>query len=229
MFDTKVNIPVQMSLPPPMSNMQHVMDYIMKTPELLPMLWMVFLAVPMIFPDVFFKRKNYESYKNSKNKMIFFDVRKESENPFTEEPTEVRVYDPETQELFTAMNVYDDDDYEGLIDFLKEVTRGKDMVYFVTFDDGLQVSCFKSLLGEYVTNSDEKEFRFLDTKHLFYAARPFVPQVSYDDVREYYRVPELEYRPLETCAIMEQILEDHEVKIDNRWDKVSFLYEEVYA
>ena len=197
--------------------------------EALPFALLLALATPIIFPDFFFKRKNYDSWKESNCKMIFFDIEKESENPYTDEPTRVSLYDPESQELFTALNIYNDDHYEELIQVVEDLTKGKKTVYFITFDDRLQSSCLKSLLGEFLDAHSDIEFKFIDVKHMFYMTLPRIPQMSYDDMKDYYRVPELECRPLETCAVMEQVIEDHEVKIENKWDKIAFMYEEVYG
>lgn len=197
--------------------------------EALPFALLLALAFPVVFPDLFFKRKNYSSWKDSNCKMIFFNVEKESENPYVEEPTCVSLYDPDTQELFTALNIYNDDHYEELIEVVENLTKGKKTVYFVTFEDRLQTSCMKSLLGEFLDSHSEVDFKFIDVKHLFYMNSPRIPKMSYEDIKDYYSVPELECRPLETCAVMEQVILDHEVKIENKWDKVAFMCEEVYG
>jgi hypothetical protein len=197
--------------------------------ETLPFALFLAVATPVIFPDLFFKRKNYDSWKDTKCKMIFFDVEKESENPYTDEPTRVSLYDPDSQKLFTALNIYNDDHFEELLDVVENMTKGKNTVYFITFDDQLQSSCLKSLLGEFLDTHNDIEFKFMDVKHMFYMTLPRIPHMSYDDVKDYYRVPELDCRPLETCAVMDQVIADHEVKIDNKWDKIAFMYEEVYG
>lgn len=205
------------------SNIPSPFDNLPKTTQFSPFLFGFILTIPFLMPKLFFKSK-----KPTKGKVLFYQIIKESENPYIEEPTGISIYDPDSQELFYAADIYDSQHYDDLCHLLNDITKDKKIVYFVTLDTNMQMTCLKSLMGEYFdNNSTIKEYRFLDIKQMFYMLSPLVSKISFDEIKDYYKVPELDCEPLEYCAIFDQIIQVHDVKIEEYWEKVETLWEQL--
>lgn len=204
-------------------NIPSPFDNIPQTTQLSPFLFGFMLTLPWLMPKLFFKTK-----RSKQGKVLFYHITKESENPYIEEPTSMSIYDPDSQELFCVGDIHDNQYYSDLCDLLDERTKDKAMIYLVTLNANMQTDCLKSLLGEYFdTNGLTKEFRFLDIKQMFYSVSPLVNKISFDDMKDYYKVPELDCEPLEYCAVFEQIIQDHDVRIEDYWEKIDALWQQL--
>jgi hypothetical protein len=205
------------------SNIPSPFDNLPKTIQLSPFLFGFILTLPFLMPKLLFKSK-----KQTNGKVLFYHIAKESENPYIDEPTTISIYDQDTQEYYCLGDIYENEYYNELCNLLNKRTKNNKVVYLVTFDTNMQSMCLKSLLGEYFdNNSTVKEYKFLDIKQMFYMISPLVGKISFDEMKDYYKVPELDCEPLEYCAIFDQIIQDHDVKLDDYWEKVETLWEQL--
>lgn len=185
-----------------------------------PFIYAATMAAPIIFPSLFWKKKH------AGMKTLFYNVSRESENPYIDEPTSISIYDPDTQHHFKVHDIYEDECYEELCKLLTVVAGANELVYLATYDCEMKSVRFKSIMEEYLENSG-KQYRFLDIKKSFYLVRPLISKISYMEMKEYYKVPRLDCKPLEYCAIFDQIMQDFDVNIDNDVEKMNLIYNHI--
>jgi len=206
---------------------EHIASYLTEDNARLSMPFLLFAAflTPIMLPNLFFKSTQKRQFRE--HKTVFYQVSKESENPFMDEPTSISIYDPDTQEHFSVNDIYDNASYEDMCEILDDITQGMKVVNLVSYDHDMKSSCFKCVMGDYIDNKDDVTYRFMDLKQMFYLVRPMVGDIDYERVKEYYKVPDLECEPLEYCAICAQIVQDHDAPTENEHEKLDVIYEQL--
>lgn len=191
-------------------------------------LW-VFAAVvglPCLFPSVFF-RKAGRSESRAEPKLIYFEVHKPSENPWMDQPIGVSVYQEDTERYAILPNAHDDEAFDEMRGMLfKSISDRDAQVYFVTYDEAYATVCYKTLFED-LFEELEIEPRFIDLKQLFYYTHPSVEKIEYDDLREYFRVPDLSHRVVEFSAVLHQLLEDLGPNNEGLGEKLSLAYAQI--
>lgn len=156
---------------------------------------------PMLFPKFLFRKKE------SNDKLIFFNLVRESDNPFMNEPTAISLYDQDEQKYFEVSDIYDNESYEEICAIINKMIEGYDNVYFVTYNIENKETCFKAIMEVYLEEI-EKKLHFMDLKKVFYCIHQKVAKIQYSDMLEFYKVPRLNCKPIEYCALFDQLLKD---------------------
>lgn len=169
---------------------------------------------PWMFPSLFWKSEEVA-------KVLYFNVERSSENPYMEnERTSISIYDPDDQSLFQIHDVHDDDSYEGVCSLISaRMNKAKaNVLYLVTYDVDNKCQCLSLILEEYF---EQQQFatRFMDIKMLFYSSHDQIPKINYKDIMEYYRVPQLDCRPLEYTVLFDQIAQDYHIDVNDAKDR----------
>ena len=134
-----------------------------------------------LFPSLFWKNK----IKNSDVNIIFFDIEKESENPYLVERTVVTMYDLRKELVYTA-DTNDVGTSNEIEELIKKIVQNHSVPIFVTCDDqGLKRACLKNLVGDV---EGAESLRVMDIKSLFYYVKQDVPSVSYEQMLEFYKM-----------------------------------------
>ncbi len=178
------------------------------------------LVFPIMFPSLFWKKDSSddgkfdsEDAKVDKPVVMYFNVGKKAENPYSNGPTSLAIYDEEDEHAYNIHDVNDNEAFAELCTMLKSRIGSNDVVYMVTYDNDFKIIAMKSILGDFFSEMDV-DARFIDLKHLFYCTHLHVPKIVYSDLTEYYRVPSLENRPIEYAALFAQLIRDYDAKID---------------
>jgi hypothetical protein len=186
-----------------------------------PFIYGIIIITTILYPII---PKILWGARNDKNiKVLFYNLTRESENPYMDEPTSISIYDPDTQVLFSVEDVYDDDSYEELVNILNDLSKQYTKVFFVTYDVENKDVCFKLILQDVLEDMPFKTY-CIDLKRLFYAQHPYVAKITYKDILEYYRVPRLECKPIEYSAVFEQLILDYDINIRKDITRLDSIY-----
>lgn len=175
------------------------------------------LLAPIMFPKLFWRQK-------SDVKVLFYRIKKDSENPFIDEPTGVSIYDPDSQQYFHVDDVYDDESYEELCTLLLHLKQGCDKIYMATYDVENHELSFKLVMESFLEDND-MHIKFVDLKRMFYSINPNVPKVTYKDVLTYYNIAQMENKTLEFCVLFENLIEEFDINIRDDMEKLDSLYD----
>jgi hypothetical protein len=181
---------------------------------------MAAMALPFIFPKWFFRPESV-----CKCKILFYNIIRDSENPFIDEKTSISIYDPDKQLYYAIEDVYDDESYEEICEILKTLATKHDYIYMITYDIENKELCFKLCLQTLL--EDMGKFKFIDIKKLFYSIHPSVPKITYNDILEYYKLPKLESKSLEYCLMFDNIAKDQNIDFQKDEGKVMTLFKQV--
>jgi hypothetical protein len=139
------------------------------------------IGASWLFPNLFWKKK----IRNSDINIIFFDIEKDSENPYLVEPTVVTMYDLRKQLVYSA-NTKGADTINDIEQLAGKIANDHSIPIFVTCDDnGFKRACLKSMLAD---TEGLEDLRVMDIKSLFYYVKQEVPSVSYEDMLEFYQL-----------------------------------------
>lgn len=183
--------------------------------------YIVAILLPFIMPNVFFKSRH------DKVKLIFYNVVRSGDNPFPNEPTSISLYDPDAQQHFEVDDIYDNESYEQFCDMISKMTAEYTHIYFITYNIENKETCFKLIMEEFL-ECMPKKIRFMDLKKIFYSVHQNVSKIMYNDVLDYYRVPEVHCRSLEYCAIFDQLIQDFDINFKDDMSNIGVLYNIVY-
>jgi hypothetical protein len=186
----------------------------------IPLIFITTILAPIVFPRLFWKKTD------EKIKVVFYNIVKKSENPYIDEPTSISLYDPDDQLFFRVDDIYNNESYEELTVLLNRLCKTYDKLYLVTYDIENKEHSFKLITEEILENADIC-IRFLDLKVLFYSMHPLIPKIIYGDVLEYYRIPKLDCKVVEYCALFEQLVQDYDIDIKNDMFKINNIYKQV--
>jgi hypothetical protein len=186
----------------------------------MPFVFIATLAGPMLFPKLFWKRKD------EKIKILFYNVVKSSENPYVDEATSISLYDPDGQLFFKIDDINNDDCYEEMEKIFENLSKSFDTIYFVTYDIENKEHSFKLITEDILDNLNIK-IRFLDIKMLFYSIHPMVKKIIYNDLLDFYTVPKLDCKVVEYCALFEQVIQDYDIDIRDDMTKMNNLYTQI--
>lgn len=189
--------------------------------EFTPYVCAAIITLPMLFPRIFWKNTD-----DDKIKFVFYNVVKKNANPYFEEATSFSIYDPDAQKYFVVDDIYDDDTFEEMCTILLDMTKGYSYVYFVTYDIEYKEVCFKTNLQELI-ESNNMNARFIDLKQLFYSQHIMFDKLVYNTLLEYYHIPKLNCKPIEYCAIFDQLLQDYDINIKDNLSKIHILYSQL--
>jgi hypothetical protein len=175
---------------------------------------------PIMFPSLFWSKESSndgkldsEDAKSDKPVVMYFNVGKKAENPYTNGPTSLAIYDEEDEHAYNIHDVNDNEAFGELCTMLKSRIGANNVVYLVTYDNDFKVPAMKSILGDFF-NEIDVDARFIDLKHLFYCTHHHVQKIVYSELAEFYRVPSLENRPIEYAALFAQLIRDYDPTID---------------
>ena len=179
------------------------------------------IAAPIMFPRFFWK-----SERKPRIKTLCFDVVRDSDNPYIDEATSITLYDPDTRQQYFAKNIYDDACYEDICAVFEDIGQNYDEIYLITNDEKHAAHCFKVIMAYFIENHG-LNIKFIDLKRLFYCLHPQVPNITYADMIEYYRVHELDSPTLNYCQLFEHLLEDYDMDIRDDMGKLTLLYNDM--
>jgi len=178
------------------------------------------VVFPILFPSLFWRqgtpdngKPDSEDANPEKPVVMYFNIGKKAENPYSNGPTSLAIYDEEDEHAYNIHDVNDNDAFGELCTMLKSRIGDSSIVYLVTYDNDFKIAAVKSVLGEFFNDIDV-DARFIDLKHLFYCTHLHVPKIVYSDLTEFYRVPSLENRPIEYAALFAQLIRDYDAKIE---------------
>lgn len=180
------------------------------------------VVFPILFPSLFWRQEDAtsngkldsEDAKLDKPVVMYFNVGKKAENPYSNGPTSLAIYDEEDEHAYNIHDVNDNEAFGELCTMLKSRIGASTVVYMVTYDNDFKIAAVKTILGDFFDEIDV-EARFIDLKHLFYCTHLHVPKIVYSDLTEFYRVPSLENRPIEYAALFAQLIRDYDAKIED--------------
>lgn len=175
------------------------------------------IALPMLFPTHFWRTPTPTGEAEAnKPTVMYFNVFKKCENPYTDDVTSISWYDAEEQHAYNIENVHDNDAFSEMCVMLRSrlLPDSDGVVYLVTYDTDFKTVALKNIMAEFFEEAT-LEPRFVDLKQLFYFTHPLVPKIVYTDLMEYFRVPSLDNKPLEYAAIFEQLMQDFDPKSDD--------------
>ena len=187
---------------------------------IVPLLFVAMICAPFVFPKVFFKEESV-----SKNRLLFYNVTKDSENPFLDEKVSVSLYDPDAQLFFAVEDVHDEESYKELCVLLNKLSQKYDNVFMVTYDIENREMAFKLSMELFL--DETKKFKFMDIKRLFYCIHPNVPKVMYNDILEYYNIPKMESKALEYCVVFDNVAKDFHMDYKTENGKLHALYKQM--
>lgn len=188
----------------------------------LPVVYAIILIVPFIIPRLFWKYRNDKSVK-----IIFYNVVKESENAFIDEPTSISFYDPDDQVVFEVEDIYDDDAYEEVSKLLQNIGKKYQTLYLVNFNEVEHCDLAFKLIFEDILEDMNANLCFIDMKVLFYYLHQQVSTIDYNGIIGYYKIPKLDCPVIEYSAIFEQLLLDYDQLIRDDMGKLFVLYEQI--
>ena len=178
------------------------------------------LGCSWVFPWLLWRTK----VKNSDVNIIFFDIQRDSENPFLKEATTVTMYDLRKEVVYTASNAQNHATSEELEHLMSKIMMANTVPIFVTFDDtGFKRSCLKSLLQGV---DGTKDLRIMDIKTLFYYTNPQVQSTSYEDLVAYYQLEQSNV-VVDYANMFTHIALDYNPNIMHQLAKVNEMYDDI--
>ena len=178
------------------------------------------LGCAWLFPSMFWRK----SVKNSDVNIVFFEIERDSENPFLREATKVTMYDLRKELVYTASNASTAETSDELERLVYNIISTTPVPIFVTFDDtGFKKACLKHMLQDVEGAAD---VRVMDIKTLFYYTNPNVPRITYDEMVEYYSMT-LTNIVVDYANLFTYIALDYNPNIMHQLGKINDMYEDI--
>ena len=144
-----------------------------------PVLLVLFGIAPFFVFDFLFKKRNVPP------KVIFFCIKKLSDNPFYGDETEISLYDADIGEInnYSFEDPEDHTNYKKISKYLGALQMKHDKVILVTCDklDMHLDLVFKYTLNKYMS-FDYDDYIFMNLKTMCYFAFMNIDYVSFDDI-----------------------------------------------
>jgi len=181
------------------------------------------VAAPFVFPSYFWKKTSNDD--NDIN-VVFYEVNKNSENPYLKEKTVVCLYDLNREMVYSTSSTKNETSAsDELSQIVKDIFKASKKVFFVSYDDGLSKEVF---LKNLVENSSS--LNTINIKQLFYFVHDNVPDINYDKILEYYKIEKKEFgnaECIEYSEVFSNLIQDYDMNIHNEMHKLSYMHEEM--
>ncbi len=167
--------------------------------------------------------------KHSNPKILFYHFRKNTENPYYDEPTSISIYDSDSEIFLKCDDIHNDESFTEFCTVLKTLLDNMKQCYMITYDIDYKSIGFQNNMEDFIDHHKIK-MHFMDIKQLFYYMHPLVGKIKYPDILEYYKIDIKHFRckSLEYCAIFEQLILDFDPCIRQEMYKLHLLYNHLH-
>ena len=186
-----------------------------------PIVYGVFVMMPVLFPKFFWNIKTNETVK-----VLYYDVKKSGENPYSDGPAALSLFDPDDETHLEIDDIHDDDEYNTLCSWLTKTCNKHTHCFFVTYNENNNETCFKLMLEDVIEDLSTK-VHFWDIKNMFYVLNPDITKVTYDGLLTSYQILDLECRAIEYCMLFNKLIHEYDPDIKNNMSKLMPLANEI--